>query len=120
MNYIADFLHRLMFGQKPKARYVDEPRPGPQPLVNDPKEAMAIFTRRMWREFNFASRPAGWKDEKPNDVFVAMTWTICKLGHAVRGNRPDAVAEHAADLANLAMILTDVSGALREKEDEAA
>jgi hypothetical protein len=124
VNYLADFLHRIVFGRPSRERhielYVEEAKPGPAPIIGNPKEAMALFTLKMWKEFNFETRPDGWKNELPADVFVEMSWVMCKIGHAVRGNRPGAVAEHAADLANLAMILTDVSGALREEEGRAA
>ncbi len=82
-----------------------------------PEDAQARFMHLMRRELLAAGKKGGWRDAKPADLSADLQWCAFKLLDAVRKERGTAAIEHAVDIANLAMMLVDSMGALREAQE---
>lgn len=78
-------------------------------------DVLAPFVCRMERELHAnagkGDRP-GWLAMSADTALLEIYYHVAKLQKAVRDEGGDLIAEHAADVANMAMMLLDVCGAV--------
>ena len=61
----------------------------------------------------------GWLTMTPDRGLLEIYWHTAKLSVAVRDGKAEAIREHAADVANMAMMLLDVCGGLSASQPAA-
>lgn len=74
-------------------------------------EVLRPFMAMMRRELHANSRKGdrpGWLAMDPNTALLEVYWHVSKLSAAVKNNDALAIIEHAADVANMAMMVLDV------------
>lgn len=78
-------------------------------------ETLLPFFQLMRRELHAnaakGDRP-GWLGMEPQTCLLEIYWHVSKLSVAVRDGDPERIAEHTADVANMAMMQADIAGVL--------
>jgi hypothetical protein len=89
------------------------------------RETVRRFADAMEQELQANEHKGGWEGEDPDflmaelECHVGLLDTALAMLHEVRGYKEDegrfrtAILDDAADIANFAMMIADVSGALR-------
>ncbi len=72
---------------------------------------MALMERELHANSAKGDRP-GWLKMDANTALLEIFWHAAKLSAAVKNNDGDRITEHAADVANMSMMLLDVCGGL--------
>ena len=78
-------------------------------------EVLIPFLGMMRRELHANSAKGdreGWLSMSAAKCFSEINYHVEKLGAAIRDGGGDAIGEHAADVANLSMMLADICGSL--------
>jgi len=89
-----------------------------QATPNEPRkydDVLLPFLSLMRKELHANSRKGdrpGWLSMHPNTALLEVYWHAAKLSAAVKNNDGPAIMEHSADVANMAMMVLDVCGAL--------
>ena len=93
------------------------------PLTGKYGAVLAPFLSLMERELHANSakgdRP-GWLAMSSEVALLEIYWHTAKLSAAVKNNDAERIREHAADVANMAMMLLDVCGGLPSETPSAA
>jgi hypothetical protein len=78
-------------------------------------DVLLPFLSLMRKELHANSRKGdrpGWLGMDANTALLEVYWHTAKLSAAVKNNDGPAIMEHAADVANMAMMTLDVCGGL--------
>jgi hypothetical protein len=78
-------------------------------------DVLLPFLSLMRKELHANSRKGdrpGWLAMDANTALLEVYWHTAKLSAAVKNNDGPAIMEHAADVANMAMMVLDVCGGL--------
>ena len=80
-----------------------------------PRREVAAFARLMERELRANDHKGGWKAWQTVSALVRLREETDELATALlRNESPSVIGEEAADIANFAMMIADMAGALRE------
>lgn len=84
------------------------------------RREVEAFADAMEAQLRANDHKGGWKMDKPEDLFVRLTEEASELDHEIAQKYiretlfdPSEVVKEAADVANFAMMIADVCGALR-------
>lgn len=69
---------------------------------------LAMMRRELEANSSKGDRP-GWLAMDPNTAMLEVYWHAAKLSAAVKNRDVQAITEHAADVANMAMMVLDVA-----------
>lgn len=72
---------------------------------------LALMRIELHANSDKGDRP-GWLSMSPETALLEIYWHTAKLSAAVKNDDTALITEHAADVANMAMMLLDVCGAL--------
>lgn len=72
---------------------------------------LALMRRELHANSKKGDRP-GWLSMSKDTALLEIYWHTAKLSAAVKNGDDAAIAEHSADVANMAMMLLDVCGGL--------
>lgn len=89
------------------------PRPAAlvEPYDDTLQPFLALMRKELHANSNKGDRP-GWLSMSRNTALLEIYWHTAKLSAAVKNGQAAAISEHAADVANMAMMLLDVCGGL--------
>jgi hypothetical protein len=79
---------------------------------------VVLFARMMERELKANDHKGGWKGCSPHVMFTDLLYHVAKLGNALVRGQGAAMAEHSADVANIAMMVADTAGLLNDQTEE--
>lgn len=77
---------------------------------------LALMEAELHANAQKGDRP-GWLAMSPEVALLEIYWHTAKLSAAVKNNNMPAIREHAADVANMSMMLLDVCGGLVPTKD---
>jgi hypothetical protein len=89
--------------------------PNAGPLNGKYGDVLAPFVALMEAELHANARKGdrpGWLSMTPSTALLEIYWHVAKLSAAVKNNDAALIREHAADVANMSMMLLDVCGGL--------
>lgn len=72
---------------------------------------LALMRRELHANSSKGDRP-GWLSMRPDQCLLEIYWHAAKLSAAVKNGDQALIAEHAADVANMAMMQADIAGLL--------
>jgi hypothetical protein len=84
-------------------------RPNHDPRIKYPE--VALFVDLMYRELMVNAHKgdqAGWRKMSLREAWAEISWHVGKLTHAIRTEDKALMEEHAADIANGAMMFVDI------------
>jgi hypothetical protein len=76
---------------------------------------LALMRTELHANSAKGDRP-GWLAMDRNSLLLEIYWHVAKLSAACKNNDEPRIAEHCADVANMAMMLADVCGVLPASE----
>ena len=76
------------------------------------RDEVRQFAELMEKRLQDHDDRPGWKDASADYLRELMYHQTVKLDHAIEAEDPPLIAKYAADIANFAMMITDVNGAL--------
>lgn len=107
--------HEQLTGAKPAAVYTVQPAPVGEPVAQKYDDTLVPFVALMRAELHANSgkgdRP-GWLQMDRKTGLLEIFYHLAKLQKAVKDNDPERIREFGADVANMAMMLVDICGAL--------
>jgi len=72
---------------------------------------LGLMRQELHANSSKGDRP-GWLSMTAETCLLEIYWHVSKLSVAVRDQNPQRIAEHAADVANMAMMQADIAGVL--------
>lgn len=105
------------------ALYPSSSLPEAKPAMPEPvslRPEVLAFAQAMEAQLRANDHKPGWRNDKPENLFVRLTEEASELDHEIAQKYvretlfdPAEVLKEAADVANFAMMIADVCGALR-------
>ena len=98
--YVEGFRAAIEQSQKPAGKYDEVLKP-----------FLALMERELHANTGKGDRP-GWLKMSTDKALLEIYYHLAKLQKAVKNNEINLIAEHSADVANMAMMLLDVCGGI--------
>lgn len=93
------------FGQRASGPHKDVPSDEVlKEMYPEVDDFAAVMRRELWTNRTKGTKDT-WREDRVRDLTSEVFWHAAKLAMAVKHQDPDLIREHAADVANMAMMV---------------
>lgn len=82
-------------------------------MINEPRAVVYAFAHLMERVLQQNDHKGGWEDDTPGWLYIRLCDEVLELGTAIENGTFEDIWKEAADIANFAMMIVDVTGGLQ-------